>query len=74
MKTLTPQEAIQRLIERDWAPIQIASHLGVAKSTISKIQNGHTQPSFAVGQAIINLAATRRKPPKQGKVHDPSAD
>lgn len=70
MKTMTPQQAIQRLIERNWAPIQIANELGVAKSTISKIQNGASKASFEVGQAIVNLANTRRKAPKaKGKSH-----
>jgi DNA-binding XRE family transcriptional regulator len=65
MKTITPQQAIERLIERDWMPTQIAVEIGVNKSTISRIQCGKVQPTFKVGQALTNLVSSRRKGPKR---------
>jgi IS30 family transposase len=64
MKTVTHQQLIQRLIERGWMPIQIAREIRVSKSTISRLQNTPTEPSFRTGQALRVLVASRKKPPK----------
>jgi DNA-binding XRE family transcriptional regulator len=67
MTNLTPQIAIARLVERGWKRIQIAADIGVAKGTISKIEAGAMNPSFVIGQKLVNLANSRRKPPRPEK-------
>jgi hypothetical protein len=67
MKTMTHQQAIQRLIERGWLPVQIAAAIKVSKSTLSRLQNTSTQPSYRTGTELRELALSRRKPPTEAK-------
>jgi predicted transcriptional regulator len=62
MKPMSPQQAIQRLTERDWKPIQIAAAIGVSKSTISRIQNGLVDPTYAVRERLWGLVSSRKGP------------
>jgi ribosome-binding protein aMBF1 (putative translation factor) len=71
MKTLSPQQAIQRLMERRWKPIHIAAELKVSKSTISRIQHGEVQPTFRVMKMLWDLVSSRRYgPTPKEKVSD----
>ena len=70
MKMMTHQQAIQRLLERGWLPVQIAAAIKVSKSTISRLQNTNTQPKYQTGIDLRALATSRRKPPTEAKSHD----
>lgn len=66
MKPTTPQQLIERLIERNWLATHIADECGVDKSTISRIQAG-AQPKFELAQKLMNLVSSRRKGPARKK-------
>lgn len=69
MKTaITPKEAITALIDRGWKVAQIAAHCSMHRANVGRIYAGATQPTFENGRKLLDLAASRRKPPK-GKLH-----
>lgn len=75
MKPMTPQQAIERLIERRWRPAHIAAEIKVSKSTIGRIQNGDVQPTYAVLKRLWELVSSRRfGPAPKEKNHAKPAD
>jgi hypothetical protein len=62
---MTPQEAFKILTQRGWLATQIADYAGVHRSAITRIRKYGGQPGLKLGLAVIELAKSRRKPPKR---------
>jgi DNA invertase Pin-like site-specific DNA recombinase len=52
---MTPQAAVQNLIDAGRSEIWIAYHLGIAQSTVWRIRNGQ-ETKWELGQKIVALA------------------
>lgn len=62
---MTPQEAIQKLISRNWSVAQIASSAGIHRSNVYKALKGEATPQFDKAIELINLAKSGRNPPRK---------
>ncbi|WP_414553698.1 helix-turn-helix domain-containing protein [Stenotrophomonas forensis] len=58
---MDPIAAIDELRAARLTDEAIASAVGVRQSTINRIRNGKRRPSYAVGKALVDLAAARRR-------------
>lgn len=58
---MDPIAAIDELRASSLTDEAIASAVGVRQSTINRIRNGKRRPSYAVGKALVDLAASRRR-------------
>lgn len=62
---MTPQEAIRKLVERNWSVAQIASHAGLHRANVYKAMKGEATPRFDKAMEIITLAKSGRNPPRK---------
>lgn len=62
---MTPQEAIQKLIDRKWSVAQIASTAGIHRSNVYKALKGEATPHFDKAIELIKLANSGRNPPRK---------
>ena len=66
---MNPSDAIERLRAAGLTEQAIGSAVGAQQSTINRIRNGHMQPTYKVGKALVDLAiATERKVARRRKV------
>ncbi|MTI73329.1 MAG: helix-turn-helix domain-containing protein [Stenotrophomonas sp.] len=63
---MNPQDAALILTEAGWSEQRIAAEVGASQPTINRIKSGRQRASYAVGAALVELAAKR--PAQEGKV------
>jgi DNA-binding phage protein len=60
---MTPQEAIQKLRDRDWSINDIAEHVGMHRSNVYLAYHGKATPRWDASVAILKLANSSRRAP-----------
>lgn len=70
---MDPIAAIDELRAARLTDEAIASAVGVRQSTINRIRNGKRRPSYAVGKALVDLAAARRRKRRPAQPKRPAA-
>lgn len=63
---MNPKQAIELLQKRGWTIIQIATQVGMNRANVYKAMNDQ-MPSYNNGVSLVELAKSRRKPPKEMK-------
>lgn len=53
---MNPSEAISRLADKGLSDSVIAGLVGANQSTINRIRNGRTNPSYELGRRLVDLA------------------
>lgn len=54
---MNPQTAVLILTEAGWSEQRIAAEVGTSQPTINRIKAGRQRASYAVGVALVELAA-----------------
>jgi DNA-binding phage protein len=65
---MNPKQAIKALQARGWSVIQIADKVGMNRANVYKAMGANHLPSYLNGVALVELAQSRRKPPRKEKV------
>jgi DNA-binding phage protein len=63
---MNPKQAIEILQKRGWTIIHIATQVGMNRANVYKAMNDQT-PNYKHGVSLVELAKSRRKPPKETK-------
>lgn len=53
---MNPSEAIAALRKAGWSEVAIAKEVGTVQSTINRISREVTQPTYVLGNALVQLA------------------
>jgi len=61
---MTPQDAIQKLLDRRWTVEQIATAAGMHRATVYRVLNGSI-PTYANAISLFEIAKGRPAPPKE---------
>lgn len=57
MSTLTPHEAVQRLVQANWSESRIAKAAGTSQPTIHRLKRGIQRTvAFELGTQLVRLA------------------
>lgn len=64
---MNPSEAIARLRTAGMTEQAIAISVGARQSTINRIRHGQMQPTYALGKALVDMAAQLEKPAAKRK-------
>lgn len=62
---MKPSEAIARLRTAGMTEQAIAVAVGARQSTINRIRHEQMQPTYALGKALVDMAAALDKPKRQ---------
>jgi DNA-binding phage protein len=64
---MNPKQAIEILQRRGWTIIQIATKVGMNRANVYKAMNDDQTPSYNNGVSLVELAKSRRNPPKEAR-------
>lgn len=66
---MSPQEAIQKLVDRNWSIQAIAKEIGLHRSNVYRAYERYEKsiPRHETCVKLIKLANSGRKPPKEKK-------
>ena len=63
---MNPKTAVEQLIARKWGTEEIAKRVGIHRSHVYRILNGHS-PNYRTVVALDEFVKSKDKPPKVAK-------